>query len=158
MLPCLRQSPSHLVTEWLHGPFPSWRGQTPHSPWSVNTLWIPSWLILLWPVRPSVNSQMSYSPMASPRVFTAPDQGNDFTAKGIHQWTQAHGINPHHLETVGLSVRRWCGGVKQYSHWVGIEDCHLALLGSLCHWTEMREKAWFFHLRWLMSIIRELFE
>lgn len=92
MLPCLRQSPSHLVTEWLHGPFPSWRGQTPHSPWSVNTLWIPSWPILLWPVRPSVNSQMSYSPMASPRVFTAPDQGNDFTAKGIHQWTQAHGI------------------------------------------------------------------
>lgn len=52
--------------------------------------------------------------MASPRVFTASDRGNHFTAKEIHQWAQAQGIKSPPLETVGISVRSWCGRVKQY--------------------------------------------
>lgn len=78
-----------------------------HSHWSVNTLWKPSWPILLWPARPSVDAQMSYSPMASSGylqllIKEITSQQRKYTGR-----LKSMESNPHHLERVGLSKRVW---------------------------------------------------
>lgn len=90
-----------------------------HSHWSVNTLWKPSCPILLWPARPSVDAQMSYSPMASPGylqllIKEITSQQRKYTSR-----LKPTESNPHHLETAGLSVRRCEGGSETMFPWSG---------------------------------------
>lgn len=33
-------------------------------------------------------------------------------------------------------------------------DCHLAILGSLCHWSNLQTKVWLQRLRWLVVIFK----